>query len=91
MNRRNFIKNIIAGLALPSVFRPAISWCNTGGIAMRAQYNPRFREVEVKWQKMFEAHKDDFQIFYTGYHVKELYDSNGDMFQQLTPFTYIKR
>ena len=34
---------------------------------------------------------DEFDVFYAGYQVQEMYDKNGELVQQLTPYVVIRR
>lgn len=52
-------------------------------------YNPKFKEAFVMANTMYNSRKEDIQRFVFDYKIQEIYDANGDIYQQLTPFILI--
>lgn len=52
-------------------------------------YNPKFKEAFKMAQTMYNKHSEDIDTFVFDYKIQELYDANGEIYQQLTPFLLI--
>lgn len=52
-------------------------------------YNPKFKEAFTMANTMYNKHAEEIDRFVFDYKVQELYDSNGEIYQQLTPFLLI--
>lgn len=52
-------------------------------------YNPKFKEAFQMANNMYKAHAEEIDRFVFDYKIQELYDSQGEIYQQLTPFLLI--
>ena len=52
-------------------------------------YKPYIKEGLAMAEKMLNKHAEDADRFIFDYKIQELYDQNGEIYQQLTPFLLI--
>ena len=52
-------------------------------------YNPKLDKALAMAHTTYNKHSEDIERFVFDYKIQELYDDNGELYQQLTPYLLI--
>jgi hypothetical protein len=53
-------------------------------------YNPKIDDFIKMARETYEKHKDEISVFVADYKTQDMYDRDGNVYQQLTPYLYIE-